>query len=128
MLGKHIREIRLDRNLTLGELSKHTGISKPYLSQIETGKVSRPSAEFVARIASSLGCQVETLLSAKGDYTFLGSTESSSCLRALAREEGLGNDDLSMLAHIHYEGRQPTTVAGWRAILDAIRQSTARLR
>jgi len=37
LLGKQIRKLRQERNLTIQEISKITGISIQYLTKIETG-------------------------------------------------------------------------------------------
>lgn len=44
-LGQIIRKKRERLNLTLEEVSRHTGFSKPYLSTIETGKVKNPPGD-----------------------------------------------------------------------------------
>ncbi len=44
-LGTRIRQARRRLGLTLDELAGRTGISKPYLSLIETGRVSNPPAD-----------------------------------------------------------------------------------
>jgi mannose-6-phosphate isomerase-like protein (cupin superfamily)/DNA-binding Xre family transcriptional regulator len=55
--GKRLRKLRLSRNLVLDELVAKTGLSRPYLSQIETGKAS-PSLQTVHKLASSLNVPV----------------------------------------------------------------------
>ena len=44
-LGQIIRKKREQLNLTLDEVSRSTGFSKPYLSTIETGKVKNPPSD-----------------------------------------------------------------------------------
>ncbi len=53
-LGKKIREIRLKRGLTLQDLSKLTGLSKPTLSQIENN-VTIPPIATLLKISRALG-------------------------------------------------------------------------
>jgi SOS-response transcriptional repressor LexA len=54
-LGPKIRKQRRRLGLTLDELSGRTGISKPYLSLIETGRVSNPpSDQKLARLEQTL--------------------------------------------------------------------------
>ena len=48
--GPRIRELRSRRGLVLEDLARKTGLSKPYISQIETGKAS-PSLGAMERIA-----------------------------------------------------------------------------
>ena len=55
-LGKEIRKQRRRLGLTLDELSGRTGISKPYLSLIETGRVPNPpSDEKLQQLEQTLG-------------------------------------------------------------------------
>src|ERR1700722_12183252 len=55
-LGSKIRRQRRRLGLTLDELAGRTSISKPYLSLIETGRVSNPpSDEKLVRLEQSLG-------------------------------------------------------------------------
>src|SRR3954469_3709215 len=55
-LGTKLRRQRRRLGLTLDELAGRTGISKPYLSLIETGRVPNPpSDEKLRRLEQSLG-------------------------------------------------------------------------
>jgi DNA-binding XRE family transcriptional regulator len=56
-----IRVWRHYRELTQQELADRTGISKPYLSQIETGKRTG-TAEVLAAIANALGVMIDDLI------------------------------------------------------------------
>ncbi len=58
-LGEFIREQRRLGRLSLRKLSELSGISNPYLSQIERG-LRRPSAEILQQIARALSLSVET--------------------------------------------------------------------
>lgn len=44
------RKLRKDSGLTLREVEKNTGISNPYLSQLETGKIKDPSYRVVVTL------------------------------------------------------------------------------
>src|SRR5438874_13256013 len=55
-MGPKIRKQRRRLGLTLDELAGRTGISKPYLSLIETGRVPNPpSDEKLRRLEQTLG-------------------------------------------------------------------------
>src|SRR5213079_2909200 len=55
-LGPQLRRQRRRLGLTLDELAGRTGISKPYLSLIETGRVPNPpSDEKLRRLEQTLG-------------------------------------------------------------------------
>ena len=59
-LGEFIREQRRSARLSLRKLSEQSGISNPYLSQIERG-LRKPSADILQQIAKALRISAETL-------------------------------------------------------------------
>lgn len=59
-LGDYLREQRVSAQLSLRQLAEQTGVSNPYLSQIERG-LRRPSAEILQQIAKALRISAETL-------------------------------------------------------------------
>src|SRR5436309_14697762 len=62
-LGPKLRRQRRRLGLTLDELAGRTGISKPYLSLIETGRVPNPpSDEKLRRLEQTLGFNPGQLL------------------------------------------------------------------
>ncbi|WP_236795629.1 helix-turn-helix domain-containing protein [Amycolatopsis sp. GM8] len=64
-VGNRIRQMRRSRGLTLVQLAGRTGLSHPFLSQVERGH-ARPSMVSLDRIAAALGTtQVELI--AAGD-------------------------------------------------------------
>ena len=59
-LGEYLREQRELAQLSVRQLSATTGISNPYLSQIERG-LKRPSAEILKALAQGLRISAESL-------------------------------------------------------------------
>jgi transcriptional regulator with XRE-family HTH domain len=59
-LGEYLRDQRRNAELTLRQLAEQTGLSNPYLSQIENG-LRRPSAEVLQRLAAALRVSSEAL-------------------------------------------------------------------
>jgi transcriptional regulator with XRE-family HTH domain len=59
-LGEFIRQQRETARLSLRKLSSLSGISNPYLSQIERG-LRKPSAEILQQLARGLHLSAETL-------------------------------------------------------------------
>ena len=59
-LGDYLREQRMGAKLSLRQLAEQTGVSNPYLSQIERG-LRRPSAEVLQQLAKALRVSAETL-------------------------------------------------------------------
>ena len=59
-LGDYLREQRVAAELSLRQLAEQTGVSNPYLSQIERG-LRKPSAEVLQQLAKALRISAETL-------------------------------------------------------------------
>jgi transcriptional regulator with XRE-family HTH domain len=55
LLGSAIHAARRDRGLTLAQLGAEVGVSRGYLSGVETGRVSQPSDKLLRRISEVLG-------------------------------------------------------------------------
>lgn len=65
--GSYIKELRKKKGLTLASLSALSGVSHPYLSQIENGKLKNfPSPEILIKISEPLDVRYEKLLKATG--------------------------------------------------------------
>lgn len=69
-LGTHLKQLRKDKMLTLVKLSELTGISQPYLSQIEADK-KKPSAVFLHKIADALEVPYSSLIKLTGRTEFI---------------------------------------------------------
>lgn len=63
--GKYLRSLRKEKGLTLIELAKLTGVSNPYISQIENGKFL-PSPDILAKLAKGLKVSSISLLLKSG--------------------------------------------------------------
>lgn len=67
-IGGKLREMRIQRNLSLREAAEKVGISHTYLSALEkghdvrTGRPVNPSTKTLVRIANGYGIPVEDLL------------------------------------------------------------------
>lgn len=59
-LGKRLRRLRDGRGWTLDELAERTGLSKPYLSRLETGE-RQPSIAALLSVAQTYGVTVASL-------------------------------------------------------------------
>ncbi len=64
-VGSFIREQRERSALSIRKLADLTGVSNPYLSQIERG-VRKPSAEILRSIGEALSIRTETLYERAG--------------------------------------------------------------
>ena len=61
IFGQRLRELRIARNLTQGELADRCGSNRPFISNLERG-VKVPSLTMVLRLATALQCAVYDLV------------------------------------------------------------------
>lgn len=61
MLGDNIRKIRKERKISINNLSKESGVSLGYLSDLENNRVNNPTLEKLRSIADVLKVTVEYL-------------------------------------------------------------------
>lgn len=65
-LGSELRRIRRSRGFTLRKVEEETGISNAYLSQLETGKIAKPSPNYLYKLAEFYDVPYELLLEQAG--------------------------------------------------------------
>jgi XRE family transcriptional regulator, master regulator for biofilm formation len=61
-IGTRIRQLRLDRGLSLTELAEKAGVAKSYLSNIERQVQYNPSMLFLQKLSRVFGVEVESLV------------------------------------------------------------------
>ncbi|MGD6879271.1 helix-turn-helix domain-containing protein [Bacillus infantis] len=66
--GEYIKEKRLKAGLTISELAKGSGVSQPYISQLERGRrgKGKPSPEILKKLEDSLGVDYNELMERAG--------------------------------------------------------------
>lgn len=74
VIGGRLKSMRLERNWSLDQTSKATGVSKPMLSQIERGE-SNPTVSTLWKIANGLGVSFSSFLEEKQPEVKLVSTK-----------------------------------------------------
>ncbi len=67
-LGQFIRKARQDAKMSLREVEDATGkeVSNAYLSQLETGKITKPSPHILYALSTALGVAYEALMERAG--------------------------------------------------------------
>jgi len=65
-LGRYLRALREAKKLTLRAVEEKTGISNPFLSQVESGKVRQPSPVMLYKLASLYEVPYEYLMERAG--------------------------------------------------------------
>ncbi|MHA2315854.1 MAG: helix-turn-helix domain-containing protein [Candidatus Hermodarchaeia archaeon] len=61
-LGKYLKEARRKKNITLRVAERLTGISNAYLSQLENGRISKPSPSILHKLADCYGVSYDRLM------------------------------------------------------------------
>ncbi|MGH3374209.1 MAG: helix-turn-helix domain-containing protein [Actinoallomurus sp.] len=82
-IGEYIKEQRQRAKVSLRQLAEVTGVSNPYLSQIERG-LRKPSAEILQQIAKGLRISAEALYVQAG---ILDDRESETDVQAAIRAD-----------------------------------------
>ena len=96
-LGSFIRTQRRAHRLSLRRLSEASGISNPYLSQIERG-LRKPSAEVLQQIGRALDVPVEELYVRAG---ILDAAQDGDLVARIRREPGLTADQREALVRLY---------------------------
>ncbi len=115
-IGEQVRAYREARRLTLSDLAKKSAVSRSYLYQVESG-ISSPTEDKLSSLAEALDVTVADLVGLHAPENI------PEALSTFAKNAGLSPSDISMLANIHYRGKQPTTVEGWRMLYSVIKAS-----
>lgn len=97
-LGAFIREQRRITDLSVRRLAELTGVSNPYLSQIERG-LRRPSADILQQIARGLQISSETLYEKAGILDT--ETRDHDLVAEIRREPNLTDDQKKALIQIY---------------------------
>ena len=100
-LGTFIRERRFSLRLSLRRLSEESGISNPYLSQIERG-LRKPSAEVLRQIARALAVPTEQLYVRSG---ILDPTTDGDLIGHIRRDPALTPEQKDALERLYREFR-----------------------
>ena len=62
----YLRNLRLARRLTLRDIEEASGVSNPYLSQLETDKIAEACPDVLHKLAPVYGVPYETLMEKAG--------------------------------------------------------------
>lgn len=65
-LGQELQAARKLKRLSLREVESATGISNPYLSQLENDKIQKPSPQFLGKLAALYDLDFQIVMEAAG--------------------------------------------------------------
>ncbi len=61
-IGNNIKKLRAKLNLTQDDLARKSGVKYTTLSKIESGVVTKPTVQIMAKIAKTLEVSIEELI------------------------------------------------------------------
>lgn len=117
--AQHVRDRRLQENLSQEELAQKVGISRNYLSQIERGQANNLSWQVREKLSAILGLKDDL-------ETEANDSDIPSSLAAFAQSANLPPDDVAMLARLKYRGKQPTTPEKWELLYNVIKMTVGQ--
>jgi len=116
-VGERIQRLLKDRQMTLGDLHRQSGVAKGYLSELlheDADSRRKPSAETLYAIGTALGASVADLLGKTRP------TEEMSAwppgLADYVQQNNVPPEEARMLAGISARGRTPRTAEDWKAV------------
>ncbi|WP_243555779.1 helix-turn-helix domain-containing protein [Priestia megaterium] len=68
--GLYLRNLRIDNNLSIRQLSERSGVSNAYLSHVENGKRNVPSPDILRRLAEQLDVPYNVMME-KAGYLYI---------------------------------------------------------
>ncbi|MGH3662910.1 MAG: helix-turn-helix domain-containing protein [Micromonosporaceae bacterium] len=113
-LGEFIRELRNNARISLRQLAQQTGVSNPYLSQIERG-LRKPSAEVLQQIANALRVSTPLMYLRAG---LLAEREGQGVLAAIAADPDLSDRHKKTLVEIYEAFRRENARTRGEAVAD----------
>lgn len=90
-----IKEIREKKNITLYRLSKETGISRSYLTDLENNKKTNPSLETAYRISLALDVSIRDLF-----YSTLDIDKLRNEMHKRIEEYGINSKEVMEISHL----------------------------
>lgn len=125
-VSERLKELRLERELSVAELAESAGVSSPYIWQIESGRRQNPSGDKLQKLATALGVTIADLIGSVEGIPSEALEEAPASLREFVRRRGkalaVQREDVEMLKHVHFRGRRPSQQEDWELIFLFLRR------
>jgi len=119
-IGDELKRLRRQKDLSVTGLAASSGVSRPYIAQIESGIRENPSGAMLQKLASALGVTIADLIGSKegipSDLLDEVPVSLREFVRGRGRKHGVRREDVEMLKHIHFRGRRPASQEDWELI------------
>ncbi len=119
--GQRIKRLREEAGITLTELAERVGVTKGYISQIESDSIKKVAANRLFDIAQVLGTDIGYLLGRRVVPEAGKAGAVTDELREFQERYDVPPGDIQMLASIEFRGNRPRTADGWKFIYEAIK-------
>lgn len=105
-LGSYLKEVRTKNALALRDVEEATDVSNAYLSQLENGKVTKPSPHILHSLATLYRVPYETLMERAGyvqrTSEQAGSVQQSGRLPASSFEDITKDEEVHLLGYLNF--------------------------
>jgi transcriptional regulator with XRE-family HTH domain len=103
-LGSYLKEVRKKSGLSLREVEDATDISNAYLSQLENGRVTKPSPHILHALATVYRVPYETLMERAGYVTLKKPSEQTGAIRQSGQLPASSFEDITEEEEVHLLG------------------------
>ena len=121
-MGEYLRELRMQKRLSLRAIQDSTGVSSSYLSQVEQAK-RHPSADLLRKVAPAYGASVKEILFKAGYLTEAEVTMGDQDRLEWAYKAVLSDPDYKFGTSL---GPQGLTLEAKRFIVEMYEKATGR--
>jgi transcriptional regulator with XRE-family HTH domain len=101
-LGEYLKRTRKEKGLTLRTVEEKTGISNPYLSQVENGKISSPSPTVLRKLADVYKISYSRLMDLAGFPTEILADNRVFFRTSKNLEEITPEEEKELLAYLRF--------------------------
>ena len=103
-LGSYLKEVRKKSGLSLREVEDATNISNAYLSQLENGRVTKPSPHILHGLATVYRVPYETLMERAGYVTLKKPSDQKGAVRQSGQLPASSFEDITDEEEVHLLG------------------------
>ena|SRR5712664_595590 len=114
--NERIKQVRLHRKLSSGELATNAGVSSAEISLIES-KMRRPKTDTLQRIAAALEVTTSYLLGEVNENLTLEAALAKESLQIFLRLTNPAYPERQWLIDIAEKSSAPESVKGWRDLV-----------
>jgi len=103
-LGQELQTARKFKKLSLREVEAATGISNPYLSQLENDKIQKPSPQYLGKLAALYDLDFQIVMEAAGYVPKANRSEGARTILGdmLSRQELSSAEERQLVDYLNF--------------------------